>query len=147
MVSNFLWPHTNLPCPSPSSRVCSNSYPLSQWCHPTISPSMTPFSSCPQFSPTSEFFLMNQLFTSGGLNIGASASVTVLPMNSQDWFPLGLTGLISLLSKGLYRVFSSTAVWNHQFIGAQPSLWFNCHTCTWLLENPYLWLERPLLAN
>ena len=120
VVSDSLWPpglqHTRLPCPSPSPRACSNSSPLSQWCHPTISSSVVPFSSCLQTFPTSGSFLMSQLFTSGGQSIGTSASV--LPMNIQDWFPLGLTGLISLLSKGLFRVFSSTAVQNHYFFSA-----------------------------
>ena len=95
--------------------------PLTQWCHPIISSSVTPFSSCPQSFLVSGSFPMSQLFASGGQSIGASRSV--LPMNIQCWFPLGLTGLISLLSKGLSRVFSSTAVWNHQFFGVQPSLY------------------------
>ena len=106
LVSNSLWPHglqhARLPCPSLSPTVCSNSSPLSQWCNPTISSSVTPFF-CPQSFPGSESFPMNQLFTSGGQSIGASASV--LPVNIQGWFPLGLTGLISLLSQGLWRVF------------------------------------------
>ena len=97
--------HARLLCPSP---VCSNSCPLSQWCHPTISSSVSPFSSCSQSFPASEYFLMSQLFASGGQSI--EASTLVLPMNNQDWFPLGLTGLISLLSKGLSRVFS-LALW------------------------------------
>ena len=114
-VSNSLQPHglqhTWLPCPSPSSAVCSNSCPLSQWCHPTISSSVIPFSSCLQFFPASGSFLpVSQLFSSGVQSIGVSASVRVLPMNIQDWFPLGLTGLISLQSKGLPRVFSKTTV-------------------------------------
>ena len=99
--------HSRLPCPSLSPRVCSNSYPLSLWCHPTISSSVTPFS-CHQSFPESGSFPTNQLFTSGGQSIGASASIPVFPMNIQDWFPLGLTGLIPLLSKGFSRVFSST---------------------------------------
>ena len=93
-----------------------------------------PLLSCPQSFPASRSFPMSRLFTSGGQCIGASASV--LPMNIQDWFPLGLTGLISLLSKGLSRVFSNTTVQKHQFFSAQPSLWFNSHICTWLLEKP-----------
>ena len=123
--------HTRLPYPLLSPRACSNSCWLSQWCHPTISSSVTPFSSHPQSLPTSEAFLMSQLFTSGGQNIGASASASVRPMNIQGWFPLELTGLISLLSKGLSRLFSSTAVGKHQFFGAQP-LWFSSHIHMWL---------------
>ena len=99
--------HTRLPCPSPSPRVCSNSCPLSQWCHPAMTSSVTPFSSCPQSFPASDCFTVNWLFTSGGQSIGASASASVLPMNIQGWFPLVLTGLISLLSKQLSRVFST----------------------------------------
>ena len=99
--------HTRLPCPSLSRKVCSNSCPLSQWCHPTISSSVTPFSSCLQAFPAPESFPKSQLFASGGQSTGAS--VSVLPMNIQGWFPLGLTGLISMLSKGLSRVFSSTS--------------------------------------
>ena len=121
VVSNSLWPHelqhTKLPCPSLTPRVCSNSCPLTQWCHPTISSSVTPFSSCPQSSPASGSFPVCQFFTSGGQNIGASAPV--LPMNIQGWFPLGLTGLISLQSKGLSRVFSRTTVRKHQSLVAQ----------------------------
>ena len=121
-----------LPCPSLSPRVYSNSCPLSQWCYPTMSSSAAPFSSCPQSFPASGSFPMSQLFPSGGQSIGASASV--LPVNIQGWFPLGLTGLISLLSKGLSRVLSNTTIWKHQFFGAQP-LWSNSHICTWLLEK------------
>ena len=105
-----------LPCPSVSPTVCSNSCPLSQWCHPTISSSVVPFSSCLQSFPASGSFPMSQLFALGAQSIGASASV--LSLKSQGWFPLGLTGLISLLSKGLSRVFSSTTVWKHQFFSA-----------------------------
>ena len=100
--------------------VCSNSCPLSRWSHPTISSSVALFSSCPQSFPTSGSFLMSQFFASGGPNIGALASV--LPMNIQDWFPIELTVLISLQSKGLSRVFSNTTVQKHQFFSAQPSL-------------------------
>ena len=120
---NFLWPHrlqhARLPCPSPSPGVCLNSCPLSQWCHPTISSSFVPFSWLQSF-PASGSLPVSQLFTSGGQNIGASASESVLPMNIQDWFPLGLTGLISLLSKGLSRVFSHITVKKHLFFGAHP---------------------------
>ena len=112
-MSDTLWPHelqhSGLPCPWPSPRVCSNSCPLSQWCHPTMSFSVNPFSSCPQFFPASGSFPMSQLFTSGDLTIRASASASVLPTNIQGWFPLGFTSLI-LLSKELSRVFSSTTV-------------------------------------
>ena len=125
---NSLWPHglqhTSLPCSSPSPRVCSNLYPLSWWCHPTILSSVTLFS-CPQPFPASGCFPKSQFFTSGGQSIGVSASV--LPMNIQGWFPLGLTGLISLQSKGPSRVFSSTTVWKHQLFGTQPSLWSNSY--------------------
>ena len=145
---NFLQPHglqhTRLPCPSPSPRACSNSHPLSRWCYP-ISSSVIPFSSCLQSFPSSGSFQMSLLFASGGQNIGTSASV--LPMNIQGWFPLGLTGLISLQSKGLWRVFSNTSAQKHQFLGAQPSLWSNSHIHTWLLEKPKLWLYGPLLAK
>ena len=113
-MSNSLWPHglqhTRLPCPSPSPRVHENSCPLSQWCHPTISSSVVPFSSDLQSFPASGSFPLSWLFASGGQSIGASASASVLPMNIQDWFSLGLTGWISLLSKGLSRIFSSTTV-------------------------------------
>ena len=114
----WLWPHglqqARLPCPSPSPRVCSNSCLSSWWCHPTISSSIVPFSFCLQPFPTSRSFPMSQLFVSGGQSIGASASTSVLPVNIQDWFPLGLTGLISLQSKGCSRVFSNTTVQKHQ---------------------------------
>ena len=111
--------HTKLPCPSLSPRVCSNSCPLSQWCHPTVSSSVAPCSSCLQSFPASETFPMSWLVTSGSQNNGASASAAVLPMNNQSWFPLLLTGLISLLFKGFSRVFSNTTVQKHQFFGAQ----------------------------
>ena len=119
-----------------SSRVCSDLCLLSWWCSPAISSSVVPFSSCPQSFPASGYFLMSPLFTSGGQSTRASASASVLPMNIQGWFPLELTGLISLLSKGLLRVFSSTTVQKHQLFGAQPSLWSNSHICTWLLGKP-----------
>ena len=127
VVSDSLWPpglqHTRLPCPSPSTWTCSNSCPLSRWCHPTISSSVLPFSSCLQSFPTSGSFPMSQLFASGSQRIGATASATVLPMNIPGWSPSGGPGLISLLSKGLSRVFSSTTTQKDQFFGAQPSLW------------------------
>ena len=109
---------------------------LSWWWHPTISSPVIPFSSCLQFLPASRSFLMSWLFTSDGQSIGASASASVFSMNIQDWFPLGLTGLICLQSKGLSRVFSNTTVQKHQFFSAHPSLWSSSHTYTWLLEKP-----------
>ena len=118
-VSDSLWPHglqhARLPCPSLSPEVCSNSCSSSQCCHPAISSSVTPFSSHPQSFPASGSFPMSWLFTSGGQNVEASASASVLPMNIQGWFPLELTDLISLQSKGLFRVFSGTTVQWHQF--------------------------------
>ena len=127
--------HARLPCPLSSPRPCSNPCPLSLWCHPTISSSVTPFSSCLQSFPTSGSFPMSQFFTLGYQNIGVSASASVLPMNNQDWFPVGLTGLISLQSKGLSRAFSNTTVQKHQFFGTQPSLPYNSHIHTWLLKK------------
>ena len=138
VVSDSLQPHglqhTRLPCPSPSPGACSNSCPLSQWCRPTISSSVVPFSFCLQSFPASGSFLMSWLSASGGQSIGASASV--LLMNLQDWFPLGLISLISLQSKGLSSVFSNTTAQKHRFFGTQPSLWSNSHIHTWLLEKP-----------
>ena len=126
VVSDSLRPHglqhTRLPCPSPTPRACSNSCPSSPWWHPTIPSSVVPFSSHSQSFPASGSFPMSQFFASGGQTIGASASTSVLPMNVQDWFPLGWTGWISLQSKGLSRVFTSTTVQKHQFFGAQLSL-------------------------
>ena len=126
-MSNSFWPHglqhATIRCPSPMPGACSNSYPLSWWCcHPTISSSVVPFSSCLQSSPASGSFLMSQLFASGDQSIWASTSASALPMNLQDWFPLGWTGWISLQSKGLSRVFSNTTIQKHQFFGAQLSL-------------------------
>ena len=113
--------HTRLPCPSPTLRTYSNSCPSSQWCHLTISSSVIPFSSCLQSFPASGSFQMSQFFTSGGQNLGVSASTSVLPINIQDWFPLGWTGLISLQSKRLSRVCFNTTVQKHQFFSAQLS--------------------------
>ena len=118
------------------SRVCSDLCLLSWWCYPAISSSVVPFSSCLQPFPASGSFLMSPLFTSGGQSTGASATASVFPMNIQGWFPLESTGLISLLSKGLSRVFSSTTIQKHQIFSAQPSLWSNSHICMWLLEKP-----------
>ena len=153
-MSNSLWhhglQHTRFPCPSLSPGVCSNSSPLSQWCHLTISSSVAPFSFCFQPFPASGSFPLSQLFVWGGQSIGALASASILPMNTQGWFPLGLTGwisLISLLSEGLSRVFSSTTTWKHQFFDTQPSLWSNIHTVTSLLGKPQLWLYGPLSAK
>ena len=114
--------HARLPCPSPTPGACSNSCLSSQWCHPTISSSVVPFSSCLQSCPASGSFPVSQFFTSGDQSIGASASASVLPMNTQDWSPLGWTGWISLQSKGLSRVFSRTTIQKHQFFGSQLSL-------------------------
>ena len=119
--------HPRPPCPSPTPRNCSNSCPSSWWCHPTISSSVVPFSSSLQSFPESGSFQMSQFFTWGGQSTGVSASASVLPMNIQDWFPLGWTGWISLQSKGLLRVFSNTTVQKHQFFGAQPSSQSNFH--------------------
>ena len=138
VVSNSLWPHepqhTRPPCPSPTPGVYLNPCPLSQWCHPVISSSVIPVSSCLQSFPASESFQMSQFFASGGQSIGVSASTSVLPVNTQDWSPLGWTGWISLQSNGLSRVFSNTTVQKHQFFGAQLSLWSNSHVYTWPLE-------------
>ena len=114
--------HARLPCPSPTPGACSNSCPSSWWCHPPISSSVIPFSSCLQSFPASGSFSRSQFFASGGQSIGASASASVLPMNIQEWFPLGWTGWIPLLSKGFSRVFSNTTVPKHQFFGTQLSL-------------------------
>ena len=113
--------HTRPPCPSPTPRVYPNPCQSSQWCHPAISSSVVPFSSCPQSLPASRSFPMSQLFAWGGQSIGVSASTSVLPVNTQDWSPLGWTGWISLQSMGLSRVFSNTTVQKHQFFGAQLS--------------------------
>ena len=125
VMSDSLWPHglqhARLPCPSPTPGVYSYSCPLSRWCHPTISASVVPFSSCPQSFPASGSFPMSQLFKSGGQSIGVWASTSVLPTNTQNWSHLGWTGWISLQSKGISRVFSNTTVQKHQFFGAQLS--------------------------
>ena len=139
-VSDSLQPqglqHSRLPCPSPTLRACSNSFPSSQWYHPTMSSSVIPFSSCLQSFPTSGSFPMSQFFISGGQSIGVSASTLVFPVNIQDWFPLGWIGLTSLQSKGLSRVFSNTTVQKHQFFSAQLSSQSNSHIHTWPLEKP-----------
>ena len=140
VVSHSLRPHglqhSRPPCPSPTPGVYPNSCPLSRWCHSTISSSVVPFSSCPQSFPASGSFAMSQLFTSGSQSIGVSASTSVLPVNTQDWSPLGWTGWISLQSKGLSRVSSNTTVQKHQFFCTQLSLQSNSHIHTWQLEKP-----------
>ena len=128
--------HARLPCPSPTPGAYSNSCPSSQWCHPTLSPSIVPFSSHLPSFPASGSFLVSQFFPSGGQSIRVSASASVLPMNIQDWLPLGWTGWISLQSKGLSRVFSKTTVQKHQFFGAQPSSQSKSHIHTWPHEKP-----------
>ena len=139
VMSDSLWSHglqhARLPCPSPTPRACSNSCPSSRWYHLSISSSVVPFSSCLQSFPASGSFPMSQFFASSGQSIGVSASASVLPMNIQDWFPLGWTGWNSLQSKGLSRVFSNTTVQKHQFFITQPSLQSNSHIHTWLLEK------------
>ena len=148
-MSNSLQPHglqhARLFCPSLSPSICSNSCPLSRWQYLTISSSVAPFSFHLQSFPAPGSFPMSWLLTSSGRSMGASASV--LPMNIQGWFPLGLTGLISLLFKGHTRIFSSSTTWKDWFFGTQPSLWFNSHICTWLLEKLWLWLDRHLSAK
>ena len=140
VVSDSLWPHelqhARPPFPSPTPRVHSNSRPSSQWCHPAISSSVVPFSSCSQSLPASESFPMSQLFTWGSQSTGVSASASVLPKKSQDWSPLEWTSWISLQSKGLSRVFSNTTVQKHQFFGAQLSSQSNSQIHTWPLEKP-----------
>ena len=140
VVSDYLRPHESQharpPCPSPTPRVHSNSCPSSRWRHPAISSSVVPFFSCPQSLPASGSFPMSQLFTWSGQSIGVSASASVLPMNTQDWSPLGWTSWISLQSNRLSRVFSNTTVQKHQFFGTQLSSQSNSHIHTWPLEIP-----------
>ena len=144
VVSNSLQPHESQharpPCPSPTPGIHSDSHPSSQWCHPAISPSVVPFSSCPQSLPASESFLMSQLFAWGGQSTGVSASASFPPKKSQGWSPSEWTGCISLQSKGLSRVFPNTTVQKHQFFGAQPSSQSNSHIHTWPQEKPQPWL-------
>ena len=139
VVSDSLWPHelqhARPLCPSPSPGFHLNSRPMSQWCHPAISSSVVPFSSCPQSLPASESFPISQLLTWGGQSTGVSALASFLPKNSQDWSPLEWTGWISLQSKGLSRVFSNTTVQKHQFFGTQLSSQSNFHIHTWPLEK------------
>ena len=140
VVSDSLWPHESQhaspSCPSPSPGVHLDSHPSSPWCHPAISSSVIPFSSCPQSLPASEFFPMSQLFTWGGQSTGVSALASFLPKKSQGWSPSEWTGWISLQSQGLSRVFSNTAVQKHQLFGAQPSSQYNFHIHTWPQEKP-----------
>ena len=151
VVSNSLRPHepqhTRPPCPSSTPGVHSNSCPSSWWCHPAISSSVDPFSSCPQSLRASGSFPMSQLFAWGGQSIGVSALASFLPKNAQGWSPLEWTGWISSQSKGLSRVFSNTTVQKHQFFGAQLSSQSNCHIHTWPLEKPQPWLDGALLAK
>ena len=140
VVSDSLQPHesqhTRPPCPSPTPRVHPNSCPSSRWCHPAISSFAVPFSSCPQSLPASGSFPMSQLFTWSGQSIGVSASASVLPMDTQDWYPLGWTGWISLQSKGLSRVFSNITVQKQQFFGTHLSSQSTSHIHTWPQEKP-----------
>ena len=140
VVSDSLWPHelqhARPPCPSPTPGVHSDPRPSSQWCHPAISSSVVPFSSCSQSLPASESFPVSQLFTWGGQSTGVSALASVLPKKSQGWSPSEWTGWISLQSKGLSRVFSNTTAQKHQLFCAPLSLWSNSHIHTWPLEKP-----------
>ena len=140
VMSNPLWPHESQharpPCPSPTPGVHLNSSSSSQWCHPVISSSVVPFSSCSQFLPASESFPVSQLFAWGGQRTGVSALASLLPKNTQGWFPLEWTGWISLQSKGLSRVFSNTTVQKHQFFSTQLSSQSNSHIHTWPQEKP-----------
>ena len=151
VMSNSFWPqesqHTRPPCLSPTPRIYPNSCPSNWWCHPAISSSVIPFSSCTQSLPASGSFPMTQLFPWGGQSIGVSASASFLPMNIEDLSPLERAGWISLQSKGLSRVFSNTTVQKHQLFSTQLSSQFNSHIHTWLLEKPYLWLDGPLLVK
>ena len=140
VVSHSLWPHESQharpPCSSPTPRVHSDSHPSIPWCHPAISSSVVPFSSCPQSLPASESFPMSQLFAWGSQSTEASASASFLPKKSQGWSSSEWTGWISLQSKGPSRVFSNTTVQTHQFFGTQPSSQSNSHIHTWPLEKP-----------
>ena len=128
--------HTRVPCVSPSPRAYSNSCSSSQWCHPTNHPPLSPSLPAFNLSQHQGFFPMSHFFASGGQSIAVSASASVLPMNIQDWFPLGLTDWISLQPRGLSRIFSNTTVQKHQFFGTQLSLQSNSHILIWLLEKP-----------
>ena len=143
VVSDSGTPWTAAHQASLSPGVCSNSCLLSPWCHPTNSFSAAPFFCLPSF-PASEFFPVSQVFTSGGQSIGASASVSVLPMNIHGWFPSGCTGMISWLFKGLTRVSLTTTILKHQFFGSQPFRWSKFHILTWLLEKPLMFLKKTI---
>ena len=152
VMSDSAWPHelqhTRTHCPSPSPGICPSSCSLHWWCRPAISSSDALFSFCPQSFPASGTFPVSCLFTSDDQNTRASASAPVLSVNIQGWFPLRLTGLISLLlSKGLSGVFYSITVQKHQIFGVLPSLSFSSHNCTWPLGRPYPWQYGPLLAD
>ena len=151
VVSDSLRPHESQhakhPCLSQIPRIYSNPCPSSRWCHPTISSSVIPFSSCPQSHPASGSFPMSQIFAWGGQSSGVSALALVLPMDTQGWSHLGWTGWISLQSKGLSRVFSNTTIQKHQFFGTQLSSQSNSHIHTWPLEKPQPWPDGPLLAK
>ena len=151
VMSDSLWPHelqhTRSHCPSPTPGVHSNSRPSSRWCHPAISSSVVPFSSCPQFLPASESFPMSQLFSWGGQSTGVSALASFLPKKDPGWSLLEWTSWISLQSKGLSRVFCKTTVQKHQFFSAQLSSQSNSQIHTWLLEKPWPWLDGPFLAK
>ena len=140
VMSDSLRPHESQharpPCPSQTPGVYSNSCPSSRWCHPAISSSVIPFSSCPQSLPASGSFPVSQLFVSGGQSIGVSASASVFPMNTQEWSPSGWTDWLSLQSKGLSRVFANTTIQKHQFFGSQLSSQFNSHIHTWPWGKP-----------
>ena len=140
VVSDSLWPHESQHarplCSSPTPGVHSDSRPSSQWCHPAISSSVVPFSSCPKSFPASQSCPMSELFVWGGQSTGVSALASFLPKNTQGWSSLGWTGWISLQSKGLSRVFSNTTVQKHQFFHTQPSSQSNSHIHTWPLEKP-----------
>ena len=139
--------HTRLLCLSPTPRACSNSCPLSQWCHPTISSSVIPFSSFLRSFPASGSFQWVYFLHQVAKVLEFQLQHQSFQWNIQDWFPLGWTGWISFQSKGLSRVFSNTTIQKHQFVRFLLTLWFNSHIHTWLLEKPKLWLDGPLLAK
>ena len=151
VVSDSLRPHglqyARPPRPSPTLGVYSNSCPSSRWCHPTISSSVVPFSSCPQSFPASGSFPMSEFFASGGQSIRVAASTSVLPMNIQDWSSLGLPGWISLQSKGLSRVFSNTTVQKYQFFGTHLSLWSNSHIHPYMTTGKTIALTITMLRT
>ena len=139
--------HARFPCPLPTPRACSKSCPLTPWCHPNISFSVVPLSSCLQSFPASGSFPVSQFSASHGQSIRVSASASVLPMNTQDWFPLGWTGWISLHSKGLSKILSNTTVQKHQFFSIQLSLCSNFHIHTWLLEKTIALTRRTFVSK